>query len=81
MLTLDTVGDFTWFWSDIFFIETTIGNFVWSDPDYNGDNTIKQFDGDIKKFCKEVRYPHGRCKGKHTIGKYCGNQVNIIPND
>ena len=40
---LNLIGDFTWLWNDIFFIETEQGNFVWSDPEYNGDNTIRLY--------------------------------------
>lgn len=34
MLTLDTIGSFTWNYNKMFFIETKEGNFEWSDPEY-----------------------------------------------
>jgi len=38
---LNLVGEFTWDFGNKFYIETKIGNFVWStfDPDYNGNNS------------------------------------------
>jgi hypothetical protein len=33
MLILDTVASFTWDFGQNFFLETSEGNFVWSDPD------------------------------------------------
>ena len=49
-LTVEDVADFTWNWNDLFFLETAKGNFVWSDPEYGGDNTIRPYNGDLKKF-------------------------------
>jgi len=77
MLTLNTIGEFTWSFSDKFFIETDVGNFVWSDPDYQGDNTIVLFRGSYKDWCREIGIPFGRDKGKHTIEGYCGKDVII----
>jgi len=71
---MNLVGEFTWFWSDIFFIETKIGNFIWSDPDYGGDNTIKPYDGSCSEFANspDSGYSeYGRDKGKHLIKNYC----------
>ena len=78
MLTLDTVGEFTWGFGNEFFIETPEGNFVWSDPDYSGDNTIRFFNGTYQDWCKHQNLPYGRDKGKHTIRGYCGENV-ILP--
>lgn len=77
-LTLDMVGDFVWSFGQNFFVETEVGNFIWSDPDYNGDNTLKKFDGDYKKWCRFEHIPYGRSKGKHVIRRYCGDEVKII---
>lgn len=78
MINLDTIADFSWAWNHIFFLETSEGNFIWSDPDYNGNNTISRFHGSLEKFLKDNRIPYVRYKGKHTIGGYCGPDV-IFP--
>ena len=75
---INTIGEFGWSFGQEFFIETKFGNFVWSDPDYNGDNTIKKFDGDLKKFCRTIGISFVRDKGKHLIGKYCGTNFTLI---
>ena len=67
-----TMGKFTWFWGSEFFIETDIGNFVWSDPDYEGTHVISPFNGTYDEFCKKINIHHGRDKGRHLIGDYCG---------
>jgi hypothetical protein len=72
---LDREGDFTWDFGQNFFIETSIGNFIWSDPDYNGDNTIKPFKGTIQEYFEPS---YGRDKGKHIIRNYCGDDVKIV---
>ena len=73
---LNLMGQFTWFWNDIFFIETERGNFVWSDPDYpNGDNTIRPFRGMIQEFIKDQKIDYGRAKGEHLISRYCGDEI------
>ena len=67
---LDLIGDFTWGWSDQFFIETDQGNFIWSDPQYGGDNSLKSFDGYIEDWYKIHGIDYGRSKGQHRIGDY-----------
>lgn len=69
------VGDFTWDFGNKFFIETSEGNFVWSDPDYYGDNTIVKFNGSYKEFFGES---YGRSKGNHTIASFCGEHCKFI---
>jgi hypothetical protein len=78
---LNLMGSFTWFWCELFFIETKKGNFVWSDPDYNGDNTIKLFSGSIFDFHKQSGYDYGRCKGEHQIYRKCGDQIIFVETD
>jgi len=78
MITKETVADFVWSFHDKFFLETQEGNFVWSDRDYGGDNTIWPFKGGIKQWCKTEGIPFGRCKGRHTIKHYCGPDVIIL---
>jgi hypothetical protein len=72
---LDMEGEFTWDFGSNFFIETSIGNFIWSDPDYNGDNTIRKYDGIVQDYFKGT---FGRDKGSHIIRSYCGDEVKII---
>jgi len=70
---LELEGDFTWDFGCHFFIETNKGNFIWSDPDYNGDNTIVPFDGNYNDWLPRGMY--GRSKGLHKIGSYCGTDI------
>lgn len=37
-------GEFTWDFGQLFFIETDKGNFIWSDPDYGGNNTLTPYE-------------------------------------
>lgn len=71
----ELVGDFSWNFGKLFYIETSQGNFIWSDPNYDGDNTIKQHNGTIDSFMKENSVPFLRDKGKHVIKIYCGKDV------
>jgi hypothetical protein len=75
---LDIVGHFTWGFDCEFFIETSEGNFVWSDPSYDGDNTLKRFHGNYKDWCKQSNIPAGRDKGQHVLRTYCGDDVLVI---
>ena len=75
MINLDTVAEFTWNYGNEFFLETSEGNYVWFDPDYQGNNTIVEFQGNYKLWCEVNNIPFGRDKGKHRIGDYCGNEV------
>lgn len=68
----ELIGDFAWSFSDQFFIETNDGNFIWSDPDYNGTGIIKPTEWDYKRWLKSCHIPYGRDKGKHRIKDYCG---------
>jgi len=77
-MDLNTVAEFTWLWDDKFFLETENGNFIWSDPDYNGDNTIRPYNGTLIQYCKENGIDFGRGKGKHHIENYCGPNIKIL---
>ena len=70
---MSVAGHFIWSFGCEFFIETEIGNFVWSDPDYNGDNTIRPFNGNYHEWCNSVGIPYGRDKGVEFISSYCGD--------
>lgn len=76
-LTIDDNANFIWLWDDKFFLETNKGNFVWSDPNYNGDNTITPFPGSFKDYIKKENAPYGRCKGIKNIRNFCGSSVII----
>jgi hypothetical protein len=80
MLTKDEVanlvGEFTWDFGCYFFIETSEGNFIWSDPDYQGDNTIKATNLSYEQWITEKNI-FGRSKGKHIIGHYCGKDFSL----
>lgn len=71
---LDDVGEFTWMFGMLFFVETAKGNFLWSDPDYNGDNSFRSFDGSYADYVKLCGH-HGRDKGFHVISAYCGDKI------
>ncbi len=75
-LTLEDYAKFTWDFGHSFFLETAKGNFIWRDPEYGGDNTIRRFDGAYGDWMKEPQY--GRDKGVHVIGAYCGKDVRFI---
>jgi len=67
-------GDFTHGFNHLWLIETEYGVFVWSDPGYGGNNTMKPFNGRIKDFFN----PYGRMKGRHLISRYCGDQFILM---
>jgi hypothetical protein len=76
---LGLVGEFTWTFGDEFFVETAKGNFIWSDPDYNGDNTLTRYDGSWDDYrLSGSRLQYGRDKGKHFISAYCGDEVVVV---
>lgn len=79
MLTVEDIADFTWSYGKEFFLEVDgPWNYVWSDPDYGGDGTIRKFSGNYKDWCKQIGIPFGRSKGIHQIKGYCGEEVKII---
>ena len=80
-INLDTVADFVWGFGQDFLLVVGEKCFVWSCPDYNGDNTIKPYRGERTSngFCGQDRYYHAtRNKGTHRIGDYCGADVRFI---
>lgn len=79
MIDKDTIAEFTWDFSSHFFLETEKGNYIWSNPDYGGDNTIQPYDSSYEAW---IDGGVGRSKGKHRIGDYCGENVvicNAVP--
>lgn len=79
MIDLDTVAEFVWGFGRDFLLtvhgEDGPTHYVWSDPSYGGDNTIKPYSGDPRNFAY-VGFA-GRCKGTHRIGNYCGDKVKF----
>ena len=72
-------GQFGWTFGKEFFIETkTKGNFIWSDPDYYGDNTMKRTKMTLGQFCKSRGIPYVRDKGHHSLLGYCGEGVKVL---
>lgn len=78
MINLDTVAEFTWLFDQEFFLETAEGNFIWCDPDYGGDNTIRKVNMTLKQYCEHTGTPFGRDKGQHYIRTYCGQEVVFV---
>lgn len=77
ILQLD--GNFTWMFGNEFFIETEKGNFIWSDPDYEGGtNTVTPTTMDYTEYVKASNVPFGRDKGVHNIERYCGPDIIIV---
>ena len=73
---LNSVGNFCWDFGCTWFVETSIGNFIWSDPDYNGDNSFKQIEETFQQFNHPAQL--WRDKGYHHIERYCGDAIDII---
>ena len=73
---LDDVAEFSWDFGQKFFVETyQHGNFVWNDPDYNGDNTFKQTAQTFKEYANGMLF---RDKGIRHVKSYCGDDIEII---
>lgn len=76
---LSMIGEFTYCWGCDFFIETSEGNFHWKDPDYNGNNTIRKFNGSLSDFLAQFTgMDFGRDKGTHLIASFCGEDFTFI---
>ena len=77
MITLDSFASFTWDFGQNFILEVGGNCYIWSDPDYNGDNTIRPLAGTFDEYFKGY---FGRDKGIHRIIDYCGPNVSILCN-
>lgn len=75
MLTIKDVAHFIWDFGQEFFLETEHGNYIWSDPDYDGDNTLRKTHLSYDMWIGDM---YGRDKGTHYIEDYCGPNVKII---
>jgi len=82
MLNLDSECEFTWMWGRDFHLQAEDGRaYLWSSPDYGGDNTIRPHHRTISDYGR--LYQHnptawGRDKGQHRIRDYCGNGVIFV---
>lgn len=75
---LNLEGHFSWLGNDKYFIETTQGCFVWSDPDKNGDNTLVEYQGGYADYLEEVKKEESQDQGVHIIRDYCGNNIRLV---
>lgn len=71
-------GNFIWMFGKEFFIETAVGNYVWSSPDYNGTNEIRKITVPLETYQKQKGIPFGRCKGRHRVGVYVGQDARLV---
>jgi hypothetical protein len=71
---LNTVGYFSWSGIDHrFFIQTEVGNFEFSDPQFKGGtNIITRYNGSFRDWSKDKK-PWG--KGMFSVIEYCGEEV------
>ena len=76
-LNLDSYVDFTFNFGGQFLLGPLNGKYwVWNSPDYGGDNTIRPWSGNPRNFA--MKGHGGRCKGKHIVRRYCGEDVKFI---
>lgn len=76
---LELEGNFTWFWNDKFFIETTEGCFVWSDPSYYGSNELMEYTGSFADYLNEIGESNDvRDMGGFNIKTYCGDNFRFV---
>lgn len=73
---LDDLAEFTWNFGSQFFIETkNHGNWVWSDPDYQGDHTLTKTELTVQQWLAPL---YGRDKGKGIVRYFVGEDVRIV---
>jgi len=77
---LSEVGNFSWNLDKEFFVQTSMGNFVWKDPALGGDNTFTKFEGSFAEYCIKQGGTGFFCpsKGHRQIIKFCGRQIKIV---
>ena len=76
-ILLGQMGEFHWDFGKHFFIGTQIGNFVWSSPEYGGDNKMRVYKGSFVNWVRSSCTSYCRYKGMHNIGRRCGDQFVI----
>lgn len=77
-MLLDSVAHFTQrIDTDEFYVETDNGNFIFSDPQAGGSNTLKpcsfSYAQWTRKYGKAIRD-----RGRHVIRNFCGNGVRVV---
>jgi hypothetical protein len=75
---LNTHGTFTWCWGMEFVVEVGDQIFIWKDPDYDGDNSFVEFDGNYEDAVASLNIDYGRDKGIKNIRQYCGEDIDVI---
>lgn len=73
-IVLDSFGEFTWNFGNNFYVVTSVGWFIWSNPYYGGDNSFVQTSITVSDFFEDH---FGRHKGRHKIRDYCGDDIKI----
>ena len=81
MINLDTLAQFIYGFGQDFLLEVKTENadvvyYVWNDPDYGGNNTIRPYYGKPEDFTSPGFC--GRDKGNHIVRNYCGENVIFI---
>ncbi len=79
-INLDSTCEFVWGFGQYFLLKEVgvckdPAYYVWSDPDYSGNNEIIRFEGNPDNFTHEGFC--GRYKGIHSIRGYCGENVKF----
>jgi hypothetical protein len=77
---LGTMGHFTWSQGKEWLVETDLGNFIWSDPNYgDGDDTLTFFEGGHDEFYALAGVQPEVCKdkGDNLILNKCGQDIDL----
>lgn len=77
-ILLQTPGEFYWLWGKDWLIETTNGNYHWSNGQQGGDNTIRPYKGSLQDLCTEMGVDNACPKGNQLIGIHTGDLVQVI---
>lgn len=75
-LTSSTSGEFTWDFGQTFYVRTDEGNFIFSDPVYNGDNTLRETNQTYDEWIDTGAW--GRDKGMRNLGAWCSGATVIL---
>lgn len=75
---LNQIADFSWMWGKNFHLQVGDRAYLWSSPEYGGDNTIRPYphtQDELGKMHADSPVPWSRDKGAHRIKDYCGENV------
>ena len=78
VLRPEETAEFSWDFGRTFWLETRHGNYLWDDPDHDGDNTIIPYNFPLQTFLNWSVTKLLRGKGRHQIGAYCGPKVQFL---